>query len=153
VTPQATGRVRLADIAPRLAAARDAHEYHQRELDYCASGAHDSYFPDDNGRCPVCGDLHGSTLDGEPYDFNAARRELLAVHAYLRRFGLEQLEGSGQWGRVQGYYEVEWCEVGNTVQAIEWCASVVSEDAYIRGLEQFHPGITEAPPVDAEEAA
>jgi hypothetical protein len=136
---------RLADFAPRLARARDDHERRVWELSYCASGSHDPFFPDDNGRCAVCGDLHGSTVDAEPYDFSAARRELETIHAYIRRHGLEQAEDGGQWGSVVGYYQPEWGEVGNTVQALEWVAAVAGEDGYFRGLEDFEPGITKAP--------
>jgi hypothetical protein len=142
--------VQLADFAPRLAAARDAHERHASDLGWCAQGLHEG---DYNMRCEVCGDLVGSTLDEEPYDFSSARRDLLTVHAYIRRFGLVQGHGDGQWGYLVGYEEVEWNEVGNTVQALEWIGAIHSEDGYFRGLEHYEPGITKAPPVEAEAPA
>ncbi len=151
MSTQATGRVRLADIAPRLAAARDAHEARAWRLDYCAAGCHDSYFPFDTGRCPECGDLNGSTLDTDPYDFSAARRELTAIHAWINRH-LEQGACDGQWGYTTGYYTPEWSEVGNTVQALEYIAGTYREEGFFDGLVKYEEGITAAPPVDAEEA-
>lgn len=44
MSPQATGRVRLADIAPRLAAARDAHEKEAwRGISRCRHGGYHAY--------------------------------------------------------------------------------------------------------------
>lgn len=137
--------MRLADFAPRLARARDQHESRAWRLGYCAQGCHDSEL---NGRCYTCGDLCGSTLDMEPYDFSSARRELAAIHAYVRRHGLDQAYGDGQWGYTSGYYEPEWTEVGNTIQALAWVARIEAEDSWWRGVEHFDPAITKLPAAD-----
>jgi len=134
--------MRLADFAPRLARARDAHESLAWRLGYCASGCHDD---EPNGRCSMCGELCGSTLDTEPYDFSSARRELASIHEYIRRNGLVQAYGDGQWGYTSGYYEPEWAEVGNTVQALEWIARTEAEGSYWEGVVEFKPGFTEIP--------
>lgn len=114
-------------------------------LHWCAQGLHEQHI-DGGPLCTVCGGLAGSVLPTEPYDYPAARREVETVHAYLIANGLQQSESDGQWGHIQGYYEPEWSEVGNTVQAIEWVAQrIVGEDCYWRGVEHFQPGFTKLP--------
>lgn len=95
--------------------------------------------------CEKCGEHIGSVLSTEPYDYGAARRELEAVHQFLRdEAGIDQSVGDGEWGVVEGYYEPEWTEWGGTVEALRklmrqegfggYCAARGPLEAVLHGL-------------------
>jgi len=96
------------------------------ESNPCAHGVHEQHV-DGRWRCLECGEPAGSTLNTEPYDYPQARAELETVHAWLRKHGLEQSAGDGQWGYKDSWPVDEWNEVGNTVQAIEWVGRIEFE--------------------------
>lgn len=90
--------------------------------------------------CRACGELIGSTVSKEPYDFAAARRELEAIHAFLRKkCGIEQSDGDGEWGAMSGGLSPEWDEWGSTVDVIRalvqgegygtWCQARMQVEA------------------------
>lgn len=90
----------------------------ERARNWCRQGLHD-VMVGGQPMCCNCGELVGSVIAGEPYDYSHARRDIESVHALLFRYGLLQSEGDGQWGYITGYETQEWSEVGNTVQAIQ----------------------------------
>lgn len=91
--------------------------------------------------CAKCGDHVGSVLSEEPYDYSAARRELEAIHAYLRaEWNIVQAHGDGEWGQMTGYYEPEWDEWGGTVEALRKIARIERFEGYCRA--QIEQGTT-----------
>lgn len=108
----------------------------------CGGGRHNAL---PSGICTDCGQPAGSVLSAEPYDYGAARRELEAVHDFLRAFGLEQHPVDGEWGQMTGYYEREWDEAGNTVEALR---QVINE-ARLVGLYEAPPGMELRPLANA----
>jgi hypothetical protein len=85
--------------------------------------------------CSACGEHIGSVLSTDPYDYGAARRELEAIHAFVRAYGMEQ-GSDGEWGRVLGYEEPEWDEIGGTVEALKWIASQEGYGGFCQGMAE-----------------
>lgn len=84
--------------------------------------------------CEKCGEHIGSVLSTEPYDYGAARRELEAIHQFLRdEAGIGQAFDDGDWGVVEGYYEPEWTEWGGTVEALRKLMGIKGFEGYYSG--------------------
>lgn len=96
----------------------------------CASRGH---VVDGPALCPRCGEHVGSVLSTEPYDYGAARRELEAVHRFLREEAGIGQSFDGEWGVVEGYYEPQWTEWGGTVEALRKLVNVKGYESYCIG--------------------
>jgi hypothetical protein len=96
---------------------------------------------DGPGLCKTCGEHVGSVVSREPYDYGAARRELEAVHAFLRQEAGIGQDDDGEWGVVEGYYEPEWTEWGGTVEALRKLVDNAGFEGYCRA--QVESGIAE----------